>query len=256
MVGDSDRSRTRQRHEAKYIITEAQAAEIRRYCMGHLPPDPHSACWPDHQYPILSVYLDSPARELLRNTLDRRVNRYKLRVRTYRRYNAPSDGLAQFLEIKRKSHGVVHKRRARVTPALAEELLSREHLGFDGRGEYDALTRMNMDEFLRLCSRIDAGPVIGVSYLREAYEGYSAERIRITLDRGLHYGFPAPPGSRLRESWWPTDTGGVILEVKFTNTYPFWVADMLRRVEVLRRGVCKYVICTQAGGTFQHRAFG
>ena len=255
-MDNRDRSRKRQRHEAKYLITEAQAAEIRRYCMAHLPLDPHSAHEPGYKYPVLSIYLDSPARELLRSAIDRRVDRYKLRVRTYRRHNAPLDGLPAFSEIKRKSHGIVRKTRARVEPGLAEELLWKEHFGFGGRGEYDVHMRMSVDEFVRLRNRISAGPVIGVSYLREAYEGSSAERIRVTLDRNLHYGLLASPGSGLGETWWPAGTGGVILEVKFTNTYPFWVTDMLRRAEVLRRGVCKYVICTQAAGTFQRRTFG
>jgi len=176
------------------------------------------------------------------------MNRYKLRVRTYRDFHEPSDGLLAFFEIKRKINGVVHKTRARVGPEVANSLLWREHALFAGQGKYAHATQMNVNEFLQLRGRIGARPVVGVFYMREAYEGVSAERTRITLDRRLHYGILAPPGNGQNEMWWPADAGGVILEIKFTNTYPFWVADMLRRVEILRRGVCKYVICSRAAG--------
>jgi len=68
------------------------------------------------------------------------------------------------------------------------------------------------------------------------------------LDRDLHYGLLARPGNGETTTWWPVNPGGVVLEIKFTNSYPFWVANMLRSVEVLRRGVCKYVICSRAAG--------
>ena len=237
-----------QRYEAKYLVTERQAAEIRRYCGDHLPPDPHAARRPGNEYPVISLYLDSPWRLLLRHTLEKQVQRYKLRVRTYRRRHEPWAERPAFVEVKRRLNGVVQKTRARVGPEAVEPVLWTECALFDGRGVYDPVTEQNVNEFLQLRNRIGAVPAVGTFYMREAYEGISAERIRITLDRNLHYGVLAPSRAGPRETWWPTNAGGVILEVKFTNTYPFWVANMLRRLEVLRRGVCKYVICSRAAG--------
>jgi hypothetical protein len=237
-----------QRYEAKYLISEAQAAQIRRYCKDYLPPDPHSAGERGNEYPVLSIYLDSPSHVLLQHTLAKQTERFKLRVRTYRGCAAAADGLPAFFEIKRKINGVVQKTRARVAPGTVETLMWSERVPFDESGSWDATTRMNVNEFQGLRSRIGAAPIVGTCYMREAYEGISAERTRVTLDRNLHYGMLAEPGSGQRDMWWPVDHGGVILEVKFTGTYPFWVKDMLRRVEVLRRGVCKYVVCCRAAG--------
>ena len=249
MGKEHSRSFKWQRYEAKYLITEAQAVEVCRCCRDHLPPDPYSSRQAGGQYPILSIYFDSRSRDLLRHTLIKQVNRYKLRARMYRQHHEPPDGLPTFFEIKRRTSGVIHKTRARVRPELADPLMRSNCALLDGRAECDATTRDHVNEFLQLSSRIGADPVLGVCYLREAYEGVSAERIRVTIDRNLHYGVLLPSGNGRRDMWWPTNPGGVILEVKFTNTYPFWVADMLRRVEVVRRGVCKYVICSQAAGT-------
>ncbi|HNQ21989.1 MAG TPA: polyphosphate polymerase domain-containing protein [Phycisphaerae bacterium] len=248
MFAERDRSLKWQRYEIKYLIGEAQAAEIRHYCRKYLPPDPHSSHRVDCEYPVLSVYLDSPSRELLRATLLRQAQRYKLRVRTYRQCGESATNLPAYYEIKRKVCGVVHKTRARVEPPLAEHLLWQEQLVPWGGNGKAAAAEANLNEFQQLQGRIGARPAVGVFYRREAYEGTSADNVRVTLDRDLHYGLLAPPGNGRREMWWPVDAGGVILEIKFTDTYPFWVADMLHRVELMQRGVCKYVICSCAAG--------
>ena len=254
MTDDRHRSLKWQRYEAKYLVSEVQAVEIGRWCRNHLPPDPHARRDAGYEYPILSTYLDSPSRQLLRHTLIRQMNRYKLRVRTYRGCNQAASDLPAFFEIKRKVNGIVHKTRARIGPQDAESLLWTEQ-GLVTRGSRcDVDTWANVNEFQQLRGRLRANPVVGVYYMREAYEGVSAERTRITLDRNLHYGLLSPAGNGHQEMWWPVETGAVILEIKFTNTYPFWVADMLRRVEVMRRGVCKYVICSRAAGVCERGA--
>ncbi len=254
MSGKHNRATKSRRYEAKYLISERQAAEVRRYCRDRLPLDRHALPRPANQYPILSMYLDSRARELLHQSLFRSNHRYKLRVRTYRGYTEPGSGLPAFLEIKRKTNGVVHKTRARVSSDVASAALWRNGALLGEQGKHDGRTTAHANEFLQLRYRIAADPVVGVYYLREAYQGISAERLRITLDRNLHYGLLAAPGDGTQEVWWPVATGGVILEVKFTNTYPRWVSDMLHRVEVLRRGVCKYVMCCRAAGSSGLRA--
>jgi SPX domain protein involved in polyphosphate accumulation len=237
-----------QRREAKYLISAAQAAEVRRYCRDYLPADRFADSREGNEYPILSAYLDSPARRLLADTLDKRSKRYKLRVRTYRWYDEPAADLPTFFEIKQKIGGTVHKTRARVAARVGHSLLWESGDLLPEDVDCDEATRRNVDEFLQRRAWIGAAPVIGIAYRREAYEGQGPTGVRITLDRDLHYGTydGAPdPGTQM---WWPCDAGGVILEVKFTSTYPEWVMHMLRRLEVQRRGVCKYVICCRAAG--------
>jgi hypothetical protein len=38
----------------------------------------------------------------------------------------------------------------------------------------------------------------------------------------------------------------VIFEVKFTNTFPEWVADAIRRFQLVRQSVSKYALCVDA----------
>ncbi|MEE9297355.1 MAG: polyphosphate polymerase domain-containing protein [Phycisphaerae bacterium] len=248
MPDDRGRSNKWQRYEAKYLISEVQAAEIRRYCRDYLPADPHASRESGCRYPVLSIYLDSASRELLRQTIDKQANRFKLRARTYRRYDEPPDGATAFFEVKRRVDGIMEKTRVPVGPEQRDALLWNGRASFDHWGEAKDGGGPEVTEFFDLRARVGADPVLGIFYMREAYESASAERIRITLDRDLRYGLLARPGSGEQDMWWPVETGGVILEVKFTNSYPFWVANMLRRVEIMRRGVCKYAICSRAAG--------
>ncbi len=248
MVGDRQQSLKWHRCEAKYLISERQAQQVSHYCRDYLPPDCNAGVEAGCEYPILSVYLDSRSRTLLRNTLDKHDNRYKLRVRTDRHfYTQPAD-LPRFFEIKRKMGQVVHKTRTKLAADDGDSILwADREIALADRG-YDEYTQSAVNEFAYLRGQIAAQPVLGVFYTREAYEGISAERTRITLDRNLHYGLLDRPESGGREMWWPVNPGGVILEIKFTNVYPFWVSDMLRRLEISRCGVCKYVICSQGAG--------
>jgi hypothetical protein len=234
------------RCEAKYFITESQAVEVRRCCLDHLPPDVHTPFGSSSQYLISSTYLDSASYLLLRQTLARQVRRWKLRVRTYGARDDPSAQSRAFLEVKRKVNGIVYKDRAPVSGGMARSLLAKAPVSVDIRDEYEPAAQASINRFVELRDRIDAAPTVGISYLREAYEGSSLNRVRITLDRNLEYGLPAASPGDPPAFWRPARLRPVILEVKFTNSFPFWVADMLRRLEVIRRGVCKYMICAEA----------
>jgi len=254
MVMAREHSATWHRYEAKYVVSEQKAARIRAFCRANLSMDPYCAGRADARYPIHSIYLDSPEYQFLRGTLDKHAERAKLRIRTYRDPRAPAGDQAAFFEIKRKSHGVIYKTRAKVASDLADALMT-----FDGAAVFAAsgheAARANLNKFLDLRHRARANPIVGVYYTREAYQSDSADRVRISFDRDLHCGLLAGPRSRECAMWWPLGVAGVILEIKFTNTFPFWLLDLIHRDEMQRRGVCKYLLCAQVVGAGRRRAF-
>ena len=233
-----------QRYELKYLVDEHLAARVRAVCERFMKLDPYSDSQSDREYPIHSVYFDSSDRVLAQSVVDRCSNRYKLRVRRYRGLYENAAELPTYFEVKRKNYGVVHKTRTRLTSQDSERLLE---TGFDSFYPPDAEPEIveRLSEFLRLRSRLRAQPVIAVFYTREAYENRD-DGVRISFDRNLHYGVMDDDGERTRELWWPVPLSGIILEIKFTNTYPFWIRDLIGRSELARRGVCKYLICSQA----------
>jgi hypothetical protein len=96
---------------------------------------------------------------------------------------------------------------------------------------------------------------VGVYYTREAYESPRGDGVRISVDRHLHYGVLEAPGSLSCAQWWPVRVPGTILEVKFTGSFPAWVANLVHRGEITRRGVCKYLMCSQQAGRPVHQVF-
>lgn len=246
MLGVCTQSIAASRYEVKYFIDEVRAAWIQSFCRSNLPPDPHSAERANGQYPIYTIYLDSLNQHCLRGTLERREDRVKLRVRTYSGFDDSQAELPAYFEIKRKKKGVVYKTRAATPRKLADQLL------WNGDGAHDATDMVSgksgerLNQFLELRARIGAKPTVGVFYTREAYESTTADRVRISLDRNLHYGLLDHKGTWTRAMWWPVKLNWVILEIKFTTSYPFWIEELVRQGEITRRGICKFVMCSRA----------
>ena len=91
-----------QRVEKKYRLTPLQKAALLQEVKEHLTPDAHG------RSTICSLYLDTPEHLLIRNSIDARVYKEKLRLRSY---GTPTPDEPVFLEIKKKYKGVVYKRR-------------------------------------------------------------------------------------------------------------------------------------------------
>jgi len=243
---------TWQRYEAKYLVDEATAQRVRRFCLQNLRLDRFCEAHPERAYPIHSIYLDSPDFALARSVVARQTDRFKLRVRAYCDHHPHNGEHPFFFEIKRKLNGIIHKTRVKTAAGAAREALWQNAFpcgfGEDGANrESEALSK-----FMFLRQRVGAVPMLSVCYKRQAFESEVGQRVRISFDHDLRYGLIDRVRGGTREGIWPVRLRGVIVEVKFTNTYPAWVEGLLRGTELVRRGVCKYLICAQAAfGLFQ-----
>ena len=225
-----------QRFEAKYRVSELQAQAIRNFVIPYVAVDAHVL--QGAEYPVNSLYFDTPSLRLHRDSLEGRKNRFKLRIRNYS--NAP-DGAA-FIEIKRRIDQVVSKRRSRVTSAEAGRFLSGEHdwhASQNGNGGWDAVS-----EFQGLADRIGAFPVAYVRYSREAYVSRMEDGVRVTFDRRIECA-PYDPGHPQvwtdDGDWRLLDIPDVVLEIKFTGGFPHWVQQLVRRFNLMRCSMAKYV---------------
>lgn len=248
MLIRKDQSAAWQRFEAKYLVDEATAEHVRRHCRMYLPPDRYCARRPEGSYPINSIYLDSPESRLFRSTIEREAYRFKLRIRTYSSLDEWDKPAPAFFEVKRRAEGIIKKTRARISAKLAASLFwDARTVPHDDSG-HDPLTMENLGRFQSLRARLGAQPVVGVQYDREVYEAPEQGSVRISFDRNLQYGLPDPDRVSRRVMWGPAPLGSVILEIKFTNTYPFWVRDLIREEGLQRRGFCKFVHCVRTAG--------
>jgi len=225
------------RYEFKYLVDDRLVPEIRRMVRVFAPHDTYSARAPEQRYEVCSLYLDTDDLRLFRQTLHGEKNRFKLRLRTYS--DEPDSPV--FLELKRRADRAILKKRVRLDRTQAELLVS---LGPNGWSA--ALAPEVRREFEMLAGHITlagARPVIRVRYRREAFECPESDRVRLTLDTALEHSLTLDCDVRHQAGEWEaTPLRGTIFEVKFSNYFPSWVHDLVRRFELQSRSVPKYVL--------------
>jgi len=224
----------RSRYELKYRVSESKAAAIERFIRPYLRLDHYCRTRPDGAYPIATLYLDSHDFQLCRQSMQGQKNRFKLRVRSY----TDSPDYPRFFEIKRRANAVIIKSRARVFHEHIPKILEGLRLPETGYAdEHEALR-----QFQLYAASIRAAPVIQVRYIRRAYEGDSANRVRVTFDRRLCHCIRRCPTVSLNGGGWSRhEARDVILEIKFTGRYPAWLSQMAKCFNLRQQSVSKYV---------------
>lgn len=229
----------KQRFEYKYHIDEAQADGIRNFLRHYMTLDEYGAMQPDCSYPVHTLYLDSPDLRLYQATLNGDRNRYKLRVRYYENH----ESAAVYAEIKRRYNSVITKKRAAISPESARYMSSGQLPRPDQVINPEPDSMVALEEFNRLLSHLNAGPVAHIAYLREAWIGEDEHtRTRVTMDRQVR----SEPCREMRfefDMQRPTFVfpDSVVLELKFTNRFPHWFKDLVQAYELRHESAAKYV---------------
>lgn len=223
------------RYELKYHITESQAAAIARFVRPYLQVDRYCKLQRSGDYPIVSLYLDSPGLLLCQESLTGQKNRYKLRIRSY----TDEPDYPRFLEIKRRINTVIVKSRARVMDRDVPVLLAGRPLPPQNyTADIEAI-----NQFQLYINSIRARPAVLIRYMRQAFEDTSDTKVRVTFDRELAYKVTSLPEVRLGGSGWqrnPYTEGGVVLEIKFTDFYPAWLSYMVKSFDLQQQSISKY----------------
>lgn len=234
-----------QRYEYKYVIAPGLVEPIRSFLRPYCEMDRYAAREDGKFYTITSLYLDNAA---LKTYWDKEAdvpNRFKLRVRTYGRF---ADGPVKF-EIKRRFNEVSRKTWVEVPrdiwPALFRLPLNGQSLAFSDK------QKSALEDFLGLAGSMRASPKMLVRYERQAFISRIDRYVRISFDRRLRY----QPSRGYELSGEPflwshgdgaecTEEPGsrIILELKFTNSAPVWLVDLVRTFGLMRRSFSKY--CT------------
>ncbi|MBE0535843.1 MAG: polyphosphate polymerase domain-containing protein [Phycisphaerae bacterium] len=239
------------RYELKYRISESKARAIAEYVRAYLEPDRYAKLRPRGEYPITSLYLDSDGFQLARETLEGKKNRFKLRVRGY----SDNPQSPCFFEVKRRVSNVILKSRARVQHEDIARILQTARIPAGYKTDEKALK-----QFLLYVNYLQARPLVLVRYMREAYEGDSDNRVRITFDRQLCYNVTREPIVKLNGTGWQdARLGFVVLEVKFTANYPAWLNRMVRVFDLKQTSMSKYASSVRlscAAGFCAPQAFG
>lgn len=218
------------RHELKYFINPAEVEMLRARFRPVLRLDNH--CRGGKPYVIRSLYFDDIEDSAYLDKLDGVMHRDKYRIRIYRYSDQEI-----FLERKRKLGDLIQKSSVQITRRLCDQIISG-----DPRGLHKAANPLLQDMYVQMRTRL-LRPRVIVDYAREAYL-HPAENTRLTFDLNLRSGLYS---SDLFNPHLPTvcphDRNVQILEIKFDNYLPHYIAALLSGVNAERSAISKYVLC-------------
>jgi hypothetical protein len=229
------------RYELKYRTNESVAQAITQFVKPHLHLDHYCKSQPNRSYPIVSLYLDSRDLALCWQSLEGQKNRFKLRIRSY----TDDPAYPRFLEIKRRMNSIILKSRARIRHADVAGLICGAPISQDG----SSADEQTQQQFRLYQDMIGARPVTLVRYMRQAYEGDTENRVRVTFDRELAFKASSRPEVTLDGGQWRYYPGNsVILEIKFTGAFPVWLSQMVRCYNLQQQSFSKYVSSLRQSG--------
>lgn len=211
------------RYEIKYLLNESQKTRLLKEISADLFPDTYG------KSTISSLYMDTPEFRMIRNSLDGKVYKEKLRLRSY---GLASDGDKVFLEIKKKFKGVVYKRRV---PLLLKEAM-------------DYLNTRKMPVKSQIMHEIDyafsfyqnPSPAFQISYDREAFYWKTDSDIRLTFDTCVRYRTEKLNLSTENRGKIILPVGEYILEVKTSGGMPLKLCSALDKCGIYPRSFSKY----------------
>lgn len=223
----------RARYEFKHSLNYGDYVVLRDRLRHIMLRDEHAG--ENGDYRVRSLYFDTPGDKALREKIDGVDKREKFRIR---RYLNGGDYLK--LEKKSKIHGMCYKRSAQIT---AEEIAAIQNgdLGWmaeDNRELIGELYINMQSERLK--------PKTVVDYTREPFI-CRAGNVRITFDRDIRTGLYS---TDFMSDDLPTIKAGdeiVLLEVKYDQFIPDYIADVLQ-LGTRRACACsKYALCRMYG---------
>ena len=210
-----------ERYELKYKLTPNDYLKMKEELLKYMKVDKYGIST------IQSIYYDTPSFTLIRKSIDKPAFKEKLRLRSY--------GLAKpdspcFLEIKRKTEGLVYKRRIPV-----KEQIAKDFMNYRGNFEDSQISR-ELTYFRNYYK--DLIPQILIIYERESFYKDNSE-VRVTFDFNPRY--------RQTDLNLHTSLEGIplmneeliFMEIKVLHNMPLWLTGILNKLKIKRGSISK-----------------
>lgn len=219
---------TFKRVEKKYMMTKEQYNKFIELIRDYMQVDKYGLGT------ICNLYYDTNNYELARRSIEKPVYKEKLRLRSY---GVPKLTDTVFLELKKKYKGIVYKRRIELT--LKEAYESIQNKWFKNN-ELNSQTRQIESEITYFLNQYDLYPRVFLAYDRIAMFGQEDIGLRMTFDfniRNRTYDIDLLKGD---EGQLLFDDDRVLLEIKVSAAYPFWLVHALEKCNIYPVSFSKY----------------
>ncbi len=222
------------RHELKYIISEGEHKLLATRIKACLKQDYHASL-SGGEYLIRSLYFDDPFDSALWEKTSGVGSRDKFRIRIYNY----SDSAIK-LERKHKEGQYIKKDSVSISREDCEEIM---------RGKFECLKRNESPfamQFYGIFVSNHLRPKVLVDYTREPYV-FPAEDVRITFDKDVRTALRCTDLFNPNVVTYPVwDLRNcMILEIKFNESLPLYVQELLTLGAAERTAASKYVFCRQ-----------
>ncbi|HHX03177.1 MAG TPA: polyphosphate polymerase domain-containing protein [Tissierellia bacterium] len=198
------------RHELKHEINAADYLLLKHRLRRILYPDPHADA--HGEYRVRSLYFDDPFDSALMDKVSGVDRREKFRIRYYN-----EDFSFIQLEKKIKRSGLGHKQSAPLSEREVRQILAND-IDFLMERKEDLLKEL----YVKMKSRL-LRPCTIVEYIREPFV-HPAGNVRITLDRDIRTSMRSVDIFASDPLQLPTDEAFGVLEVKFDQFLPEFIA--------------------------------
>lgn len=215
-----------ERYEEKYLLSPEQAQALQKRLEGRMRED----CYGPSV--IRNVYYDTEDYALIRHSLQKPAYKEKLRLRCY---GAPGREDPVFLELKKKYHGVVYKRRVALRLEEAEAFLR--------KGARPSMQNQVLEEISWFLARVQPLPSVFLAYDRMALCGVEEPALRLTFDENIRWRREAL--SLERGDWGERllAPGQILMEAKLPGAMPVWLSHMLSELSIFPISFSKYGEC-------------
>ena len=210
------------RVEKKYLLSHAQKNQLLMEVGEYLIPDSHG------ESTICSLYLDTPDYLMIRNSIEAKAFKEKMRLRSY---GTPKADSQVFLELKKKYKGVVYKRRVSMTLEDAKIYMD------CGKRPIDSQIMSEIDYAMEF---YNPKPAMMIAYEREAFYVKGMPNLSLTFDASIRYrdtGLLLEMGAAGKKII-PDET--ILLEIKTDGAMPVWLAHALDKFRILPASFSKY----------------
>lgn len=225
------------RVEKKYLVSSEQYDELMGVLLMHMKKDNYG------EHTICNIYYDNECNELIRTSIDKPVYKEKFRIRSY---GVPTIEDTVFFEIKKKSKGVVYKRRVpfklREAKKVMNAILASENLQgiVCDRQDYDISNRQIMREIEYIIKHYELKPDTYIAYDRIALYGIDDPQLRVTFDRNVRtrkHDLSLENGDYGETI---LDEGYYLMEIKTNGAMPMWLASKLSDMQMYPYSFSKF----------------
>lgn len=225
------------RYELKYLISRAKMLHVLKMAKSFTDWDPYVKDKKQKAYQVTSLYYDSPTLSYYREKVDGSDNRKKIRLRTYE--DTFYSEKPAFLEFKRKTGITVKKDRIMCSTQDAMDFLSRKANILSSNpasylGDSSLITELQLEKLTRHLE-----PAVLISYTRIPLINSRYNNLRITFDYDILVKKYSDLETVVHNNG-IIDSSKVVMEIKYNNSLPLWVHNLIQYHCLNRISFSKY----------------